>query len=466
MLVPPVDDQLPPIVEEGRRNWSGWICLGFLVALTVIGALSESLVPKPLGQRMHEDEQQVLQTLLQAQSRLALSKPTETKKAKTTLDEVVKDARTSEAMLIKQPDKDRMAAKLAIALESALKVKFNTRVAKILQFSKVPTDKLFYQIYRGVPLSRSKAEQLTKILPESPFVFKAAKVHLLENAGDKTALTRLVPVPVPARTQGLSLLGMGFLVLSVLTWSTILQKFKDGSLNPKGIPMDRISKLDADRLAVRAAQIFAMYLVIETGVSMLPKYEVDMYIRAFLMGALMLGGLLWLQRVEVDGKRISLEMLGITRRNLKSDLMIGFFGFVAEFPVALIMAGIGSAIFSFLPKATHPASEALARDHSFATVIPVFFLGVILAPLWEEIVFRGLIFPALKRLLGGIFPGILVSSFLFASMHPQGISIWLSLASIGAASCLISYQSRSLVPSMVMHFLHNSAVLCIALLVT
>ena len=247
--------------------------------------------------------------------------------------------------------------------------------------------------------------------------------------------------------------------------SNYLRQYQSGTLQYLGIPLSKITALDADRLAIRGAQIFGLYLVLETVVASLPKDLFNNFARILLVIIGMVGGVVLLQKAPIDGKKFSLEMLGLRAQNWKTHIYLGIVGYLIEFPIAMALAAVGSAIFAFLPKATHPASEAIARDHSIATVLPVMLLGCVLAPFWEELVFRGMLFPAFTRLFKGIRPGIIASSLLFASMHPQGISIWLSLSSVGAASCLLSYQSKSLVPSMVMHCLHNLTVFTIALMI-
>lgn len=461
----PSDVLPPPVIQETRRNWTGWVALSLLVGFTLLMALAESLTVKPPSQQVHDDQQEVLQSFMQAESRQGSATNQALDVAKK--DVATKKGKVSSALaeLSRQPSSDHMAAKLTAAMRTELHQPVQATLLGPLLKSKAPVDHLFAEIYGSPKLSLSKANQLVALLPKWPFVYTAAKVHALEKAGDKGALARFVP---PKNTTSILLAGwlsVACLAISFSIWSQIWARHKQGTLLPRGIPMDTITALDADRLAIRGAQIFALYLIASTFASYLPRDYFGLPAKVVVIVFLLVTGVVLLQRLEVDGKRITLDMIGVSSRDLGQNVILGIQCFFAEFPVALILAGIGSAIFSFLPRATHPATEALSRDHSLATIVPVIVLGSILAPFWEEIVFRGLLFPALKRLMGGMVPGILVSSFLFASLHPQGISIWLALAGVGAASCLVSYQSRSLVPSMVMHCMHNTAVFALTLLV-
>ena len=462
---PPVIMQGPPVVQESGRNYLGWAALIILMFLTLLSALAESLSPTGKGATSHDEEQSLLKSTMQLEVRQKSSSSSTLKTTKDALDKNLKSMQSELANLSKQPKSDLMAVRLMVAFQTELHQTVSAKTLAPLLKSKTPSDHLLLQIYGSEKLNPAQAKDLGALLPEYPFVYEAAKVHALQKSGDTTAIARIVK---PRNTATYAIAGFCALLglsLSFAVWSSFFQKLKDGTLEILGLPMAKITMLDADRLAVRAAQIFGMYIVIETLVSFLPHIEVNLFLRTVLMLIFMVGGIVLLQKVPIDDKRLSLDMLGVSTRNLKKDILLGFQGFVAEFPIAIIFAAIGAAIFSFLPKASHPASEAIARDQSLKTVIPVIILGSILAPIWEELVFRGLLLPALNRLTGKLVPSILISSFLFASMHPQGISIWMSLASVGAASCLLSYKSRSMVPSMVMHCLHNTAIFALALMV-
>jgi membrane protease YdiL (CAAX protease family) len=79
--------------------------------------------------------------------------------------------------------------------------------------------------------------------------------------------------------------------------------------------------------------------------------------------------------------------------------------------------------------------------------------------------FRGLYFPALGRSVGLIASGG-ISSLIFAAIHPTGVAVWLALGSIGAVSCALSCHTRSVVPSIIMHGLHNTTLLVASMLIS
>jgi len=68
--------------------------------------------------------------------------------------------------------------------------------------------------------------------------------------------------------------------------------------------------------------------------------------------------------------------------------------------------------------------------------------------------------------LGKPIYGALASSFLFAGDHPQGLLGVLPLMGIAMMLCGISYQTKSLIPNIFLHGLHNAATLAFALVIT
>lgn len=100
--------------------------------------------------------------------------------------------------------------------------------------------------------------------------------------------------------------------------------------------------------------------------------------------------------------------------------------------------------------------EALLRDPVAA---PIFiFLGVTLAPLFEELFFRGFFQPLFIRTMGRV-AGLLISGCLFALLHgPQYKWSWqylLSLVLAGLTFALIRYRTGSTANSTLVHAGYN-----------
>ncbi|MFR7935554.1 MAG: lysostaphin resistance A-like protein, partial [Clostridium perfringens] len=80
---------------------------------------------------------------------------------------------------------------------------------------------------------------------------------------------------------------------------------------------------------------------------------------------------------------------------------------------------------------------------------------VILAPIFEELVFRGIIFNEASKVKGGIFP-ILVSGLLFGLFHVQPIQI-VYTSILGIILAFVYSKTHSLPIVMFLHMLNNLA---------
>ena len=456
-----------PIAADTQRNYWGWISVSFIVMLLMFAAWANTRTRKPDRLGGFDEEQALLKRAMSA-SALENSLVAPGKKPQTSAEEIVsKSIDDTISGLVLAADKHPMAAMLYAEMRTLQKESVPAEHLANLNKSSHPEDKAFYEIYTSPSLTRAKANELIAKLPPEPFVYTAAKVQALEKAGDKAAAAKLVS-PMSIITLGILELAIWpFIGLSMAVWMILIRKSREGTLEPKGIPLDVVTFLDADRLAIRAAQVMVVFLamgVAVEGLSHALKLNLPADVAGAIAGILTIASIFALQYLPVDGKQLRLRELGVTTDNLGKNVLLGFLGFVAEFPVAMILADITTQLLKWLPQATHPASEALSKNHDLKTLIPILIAGSIVAPFWEELVFRGMLFPGMNRLLGSLVPAIVLSSLVFASVHPQGITIWVSLAFVGASSCFLSNQSRSLVPGMVMHSLHNTAIFVMILL--
>ena len=462
-----IDTNLLENEGNERRNPAGWVAIGALILIVMVLSGLGNSRQKPSRFDNFEEDQQSLKRVMSTQSlqqTLGTVASASSKTANETLEKTLDDPISS---LVMQADKDPVAATLYAEMRTVQHqpVPINHLVA--LQKSTRPEDRAIFQLYSSPKLTVDEAKAIVAKLPKEPFLYRAAKAQALEKAGDKEAFSKYVSPYAVIGIGILMLFTWPFLGISFAVWIVFSRRYREGKLASKGIPLDPLTAHDADRLAIRAAQIFFGFFCLEN-IAAIVNLKFHLGLQELEVAAC--GGIATiflvfaLQKVPVDGKQIRLDFLGFKLEDLPQHLWLGLLGFLAEFPVALMLGAICTTALRWFPKASHPATEALTKNHSLATLLPVLIAGSIVAPFWEEIVFRGLLFPGLKRILGGILPGVLLSSFLFASVHGQGITLWIPLAFIGASSCFLSYQSRSLVPGIVMHSLHNTAIFVMILL--
>jgi membrane protease YdiL (CAAX protease family) len=104
--------------------------------------------------------------------------------------------------------------------------------------------------------------------------------------------------------------------------------------------------------------------------------------------------------------------------------------------------------------------QELGADESTLALIVVSVLVTIIAPIAEELFFRGFMFTALRR-AWGLVPAVLATGIAFGAVHlgSSEIEFIVPLAVFGAVLCLLYWKTGSLVPSIVLHALNNSVAL-------
>lgn len=80
----------------------------------------------------------------------------------------------------------------------------------------------------------------------------------------------------------------------------------------------------------------------------------------------------------------------------------------------------------------------------------------ILAPISEEIGFRGVLMGGLLRMRCGAWPAIVISAIVFAYFHGTHIQL-LGTTVFGIISGWLYWRTRSLIPSMIIHMVNNSS---------
>jgi membrane protease YdiL (CAAX protease family) len=88
------------------------------------------------------------------------------------------------------------------------------------------------------------------------------------------------------------------------------------------------------------------------------------------------------------------------------------------------------------------------------TLMMMFILATVWAPVVEETMFRGAFYSHLRRVTNPIVAALVVG-FVFAIIHPQGIGLVPPLMTLGAVFALIREWRGSLIGSMTAHALHN-----------
>ncbi|MCP4837190.1 MAG: CPBP family intramembrane metalloprotease [Phycisphaera sp.] len=154
-----------------------------------------------------------------------------------------------------------------------------------------------------------------------------------------------------------------------------------------------------------------------------------------------------------------------------SDLPVGIASYAMALPflaigvvITLVLVLVVQGLTGSSPAPSHPAQQA-AVGASTWQVIQLFLLASFAAPVVEETMFRGVFLTHLcgltRRWMQGISIvfSVLVSSIVFAAIHPQGPIFIPPLAGLAAGFCVARLWRGSLVPAMVAHGVSNALVM-------
>lgn len=114
-------------------------------------------------------------------------------------------------------------------------------------------------------------------------------------------------------------------------------------------------------------------------------------------------------------------------------------------------------VSSFFPPREPPPIEKLLSSATAMYIFAIFGIGV--APLFEEIIFRGFLFKVLFEMAGAAV-AVPLTAFFFALLHiPQLWGSWAGIALIFVVGYVLSFvreRSNSLIPSFIIHTAYNA----------
>jgi membrane protease YdiL (CAAX protease family) len=148
-------------------------------------------------------------------------------------------------------------------------------------------------------------------------------------------------------------------------------------------------------------------------------------------------------------------------RGVVREAFAGVAGYLAGLPVV----ALGMLVSMWIMKHTGEQAAHPIVNHPIDRPVEawgVFVLACVVAPILEETMFRGALFHHLRGKLGFVFSA-LISSLIFAAIHPQG---WAAVPVLGAIALVLTAIRQwrgSLIGCVVAHSLNNSIVTLILL---
>lgn len=177
-----------------------------------------------------------------------------------------------------------------------------------------------------------------------------------------------------------------------------------------------------------------------------------LFVHSLLFHWAALIGLGWLLAGRRRGWR---DVFGLDRRRATRDLVLGAFGYVAMVPFVLFFAAIYMRALSGLGYETglQEVARMITGESSAVTRFYLYLMAVVLAPVVEELLFRGIAFPWLMKHLGPA-PAMFAISIVFAAIHFHVPGL-VPLFVVSVALCFAYVHTGSILVPIVMHALFN-----------
>jgi hypothetical protein len=124
-----------------------------------------------------------------------------------------------------------------------------------------------------------------------------------------------------------------------------------------------------------------------------------------------------------------------------------------------LAAAAAGAVYLFALRRLDVLQDVMRNAASeLSTNLWIYALAVLAAPIFEEFIFRGLIFAGLRRSLD-VFPAILASAAVFAIVHPPASMI--PVFGLGVCAAVAFDRSKMLLAPMVAHAIYNALMLAL-----
>jgi len=161
--------------------------------------------------------------------------------------------------------------------------------------------------------------------------------------------------------------------------------------------------------------------------------------------------------------------LGLERgRGIAREMLAGVAGYLAGLPLFVLVWIVTILVFSLMHKSqgggpANPVAEAIERG-DMVTIVLLFVLATVWAPLVEESIFRGGLFRHMRSRFGLVVAALLVGVF-FSFMHGYGVLMTPPLIMLSVTFSVMREWRGSLIAPMTAHFLHNFVSLGVFLVV-
>jgi membrane protease YdiL (CAAX protease family) len=142
------------------------------------------------------------------------------------------------------------------------------------------------------------------------------------------------------------------------------------------------------------------------------------------------------------------------------DILTAVVSYTMLVPLLLFASQLSSVLFRHFHTPVHPVDLIILNSQDGWTRGLLFVQAVVAAPIVEEMMFRGLLFEGLRD-RWGLLTGAALSAAIFALSHNTLPGGFLQLWTLGFGFAIVSRRTRSIVPNILMHGIHNGLVMMI-----
>lgn len=155
-----------------------------------------------------------------------------------------------------------------------------------------------------------------------------------------------------------------------------------------------------------------------------------------------------------------LEALGLKKRSLKTLLYAPAAGFAIVLAIHFLLDQTG--LFQWIEHVTHAPAEqsivsVLRHSSDIPLIIVICFSAAIAAPIVEELIFRGYLYPIMKKYTGAWF-ALISTSLLFGIIHVSLVPL-IPLSIFGTMLVLLYEYTGSIWTPMIAHCIFNTTTL-------
>ena len=267
----------------------------------------------------------------------------------------------------------------------------------------------------------------------------------------------------------LTLMGLVVLLIGVLRLASLIDRWRRGDVRLwPGRLVFRApwSAWALGRTAIVVAFVIHVIVVAQTVWELMqPERQIDdharMLVNTMMVDVLVLGGVWRLMREH----HVSWQRIGLSFQGLRQSLRQAIGGYVTAIPVLVGVLLATMAVIKLIgwEPEPQPVFELLYAEPRSSVVWYAMWLVMLLGPVAEEVVFRGVAYTMLKRRVG-IGWAIVLSGVLFALLHVDPVG-FVPIAVLGMLLAYLYEQTGSLVPSIAVHMAHNSVMVFMVYLV-